>query len=136
MQYITGSHALNLSCKLDTCGDWHTSALRWKNIHFEETETMFFKNYGLEFERKIPNSDKTYVVANHIRALLDLLELRKYSVAQGMNEDFICNPRYDQEVFEKVYSMRAIKHWDEIDRFMKKEYKTKWLKYKEMCNNE
>ena len=29
MKYISGINALNLPCSLDTCGDWHTSALQW-----------------------------------------------------------------------------------------------------------
>lgn len=132
MKYVTGIHALNLNCELETCGDWHQSALRWEKVSFADTKNMFFKDYGLEYNKTIPNHDELYITANHIRALLDLLELGKFSVAQGMNNDFICNCKYDKEVFKKVYSMRTLPNWREIDKFMGKEYKLKWLKYKEM----
>ena len=42
MEYITGIHALNLNCAIETCGDWHQSALRWEKIHKEKTEERFF----------------------------------------------------------------------------------------------
>lgn len=38
MEYISGIHALNLICNLDTCGDWHQSAIQWDN------PTMFNSN--------------------------------------------------------------------------------------------
>jgi len=134
MRYISGIHALNLPCSLLTCGDWHCSGLRWKDITFRDTETAFFKDYGIEFGHKIPEHEETYAVANHIRALLDLLETGKFSVAQGMNEDFICNDDYTGEVFDKVASMKILPHWSEIDRFMGKEYYSEWLDYKKRVN--
>ena len=109
MKYITGIHALNLPCNLLTCGDWHCSALRWKNITVRDTENSFFKEYGIEHGKRIPEHDGTYAVANHIRALLDLLEMGKFSVAQGMNNDFICNDDYNEEIFEKVTRLKKTK---------------------------
>lgn len=131
MRYITGIHALNLSCSLETCGDWHTSALRWENIYFKDTESSFFKDWGIEENRSIPEHTEIYSVANHIRALLDLLEDSKFTVAQGMREDFICNESYTQMIFEMVHSMKKLKNWDDIDSFMKKEYRLDWVKYKQ-----
>jgi len=130
MQYITGIHALNLPCSILTCGDWHQSALRWKDITFGNTDTAFFRDYGIEFGKRIPEHTETYAVANHIRALLDLLERGNFSEAQGMNEDFICNDSYNNEVFEKVFSMRTLPNWDRIDGFMAREYHNKWINYK------
>jgi len=52
----------------------------------------------------IPEHEENYAVANHIRALLDLLEMGNFSLAQGMNRDFICNDDYNGEVFEKILS--------------------------------
>ena len=130
MRYISGIHALNLPCSLQTCGDWHCSALRWQNITFRDTETAFYKNYGIEFDKRIPEHEETYAVANHIRALLDLLETGKFSVAQGMNRDFIGNDDYTEEVFDKVALMKSLSHWPEIDRFMGREYYSEWLDYK------
>ena len=135
MQYITGVHALNLPCMLDTCGDWHQSAIQWDVPQLRESEGSFFGEYGLEKDHVIPEHNTLFVVANTIRALLDLLVERNYALAQGMNDDFICNSKYDNEVFSKVSEMRVLSYWDEIDRFMCREYRTKWLKYKEACKN-
>ena len=130
MRYITGVHALNLPCSLETCGDWHCSALQWEKPNIRESEHSFFGDYGIEQDVTIPEHAETYAAANHIRALLDLLELGKFSVAQGMNRDFICNDRYTEEIFDKVYSMKSLPGWHEIDRFMGREYYGKWLNYK------
>jgi len=130
MRYITGEHALNLPCSLLTCGDWHRSALKWKKVTFRDSESSVFGEYGIEQCSAVPEHEGTYAVANHIRALLDLLECGNYSVAQGMNRDFICNDDYTGEIFDKVTMMRCLPHWETIDSFMGSEYYGKWLKYK------
>lgn len=129
MLYVTNIHALNLPCSLETCGDWHTSAIQWGHPHMRECEGSLFGDYGIEKDKKIPEHTGKYYVANHIRAILDLLEEGSFSIAQGMNKDFICNSEYDEEIFEKVYSMRNLKNWKNIDEFMKKEYMMKWVNY-------
>ncbi len=134
MKYITGIHALNLRCSLDTCGDWHQSAIQWDSPKTAESDTSFFGDYGLEDGAVIPEHTGTYTIANTIRALLDLLYEGNFAVAQGMNEDFICNSKYDNEVFEMVMKLRQRPNWNDIDEFMGKEYKLKWLKYKEKNN--
>lgn len=131
MLYITGIHALNIPCRLDTSGDWHCSALNWGNVRFSDSSDMFFKDYGIESDKTIPEHNGKYYVANHIRALLDLLQIGNFGLAQGMNNDYICNDRYDEEIFEKVFSMRDMSHWNRIDAFMSKEYLLKWVLYKE-----
>jgi hypothetical protein len=132
MKYLTGLHALNLKCELLTCGDWHTSALKWENLTVADTEKSVFGMYGIELNRTIPFTEIPQVmnVANHIRALLDLVDGGKFAVAQGMNKDFICNENYDGEVFDKVLMLRNNQNWNEIDRFMEREYRLKWLKYR------
>ena len=95
-----------------------------------ETEDSFFGEYGIEYNKKIPEHYELYATANHIRALLDLLEEGNFSVAQGMNKDFICNSKYDAEVFDKVYSMKTLENWNDINKFMEREYKMKWVKYR------
>lgn len=131
MQYLTGIHALNLPCSLLTCGDWHQSAIQWKTLLLRDSEQSLFGSYGIKQGISVPEHNETYNVANHIRALLDLLELGKLSIAQGMNKDFICNDDYTEEIFNQVFKMRALRHWSDIDRFMGKEYYSKWLDYKE-----
>lgn len=130
MKYISLIHALNLPCKLDTCGDWHCSALQWKKPNILDTEDSIFGEYGIEKNRTIPEHIGKYNVANHIRALLDLLYIGNFTVAQGMNEEFICNPKYDIEIFSQVIKMIEIPHWEDIDEFMTKEYLRKWVNYK------
>lgn len=134
MQYVTGVHALNIPCSLLTCGDWHSSALKWQNITLMDTEKAFFKDYGIELNKRIPNHNETFAVENHIRALLDLLEIGNFSTAQGVNKDFICNDDYNIEVFEKVFLMKNLPNWEDIDRFMTKEYYQKWVDFKKGLN--
>ena len=130
MKYISLIHALNLPCQLETCGDWHTSALNWQTIKLLDSKDSIFGDYGIEMNKKIPEHDKLYNVANHIRAILDLLYIGNFTVAEGMNKDYICNSKYDKEIFEQVIKMAYLPNWNEIDRFMTKEYLGKWVRYK------
>jgi hypothetical protein len=131
MLYLSGIHALNVSCKLITCGDWHAPALRWDAITLLESEKSIYGNYGIEPGKRIPESEGLFNVADHIRALLDLLCQGKYSVAQGMRDDFICNDSYTEEIFRKVAMQRNMENWPLTDRFMGKEYYSAWLNFKE-----
>lgn len=75
MKYLSGIHALNLPCSLLTDGDWHTSALAWKNYSYKESSKCVFGDYGIETQRSIPFLKINNInIANHIRAVLDLLE--------------------------------------------------------------
>ena len=130
MQYITGIHALNLPCSLLTCGDWHSASLQWAKPAFRDSDSGIFGDYGIESCSNVPENEGTYAVANHIRALLDLLELGNFSAAQGMNQDFICNDNYTDEVFSQVARMTGLPNWQEINSFMGREYYGKWLDYK------
>lgn len=102
MRYITGIHALNLPCSLGTCGDWHTSALRWKDITFRNSGSSILGDYGIELGKTIPEHVETYAVANHIRALLDLIIEGNFSVAQSMRNDFICDETYTPEILKAI----------------------------------
>lgn len=130
MLYVTGQHALNVSCSLLTCGDWHQSAIQWERPFTRESTDSVFGDYGIEHDVTIPEHTERYNVANHIRALLDLLELGKFTLAQGMNKDFICNDDYTNEVFDHVMILSSSPIWPDIDHFMEKEYLAKWLNYK------
>lgn len=136
MQYISGIHALNLECELDTCGDWHQSAIQWERLKLYESNGSLWGDYGIETDKQIPEHTEHYNTANHIRALLDLLYEGKFTIAQGMRNDFICTDKYNDEIFEKVYMMRHLSHWEAIDKFMSKEYKCLWLDFKEQKSNE
>lgn len=130
MKYISLIHALNLPCDLETCGDWHASSIQWKKPHILESEESLWGDYGIEKNKKIPEHEEKYNVANHIRALLDLLFIGNFTIAQGMNKDFICNDKYDNEIFDKVILMIDLPYWERIDQFMTKEYLKKWINYK------
>lgn len=130
MRYLTGVHALNIPCNLNTTGDWHSSALQWEKLNIKESDDTLLKDYGIEEEKKIPTYSETFYVANHIRALLDMLIDGDFSNAQGMRKDYICNDKYNNEIFSKVMSFENLSNWNDIDKFMSDEYRLKWLNYK------
>lgn len=132
MRYLSGIHALNLTCSLDTCGDWHKSALKWECLDWRESNGSLWGDYGLEENSNIPEHAGTYITANHIRALLDLLLDGNTAVAQGMREQYIGNDKYTEEIFAKVAFMKDLPVWRKIDDFMGREYFRRWLKYKEV----
>lgn len=136
MLYITRIYALNLPCSLDTDGDWHCSALNWEQMTMDESDNSFFGDYGIEKDKKLYDwvsiekfKGKSYNIANHIRALLDLIYQEKYSIAQGMRDDFIDNGKYTLEIFNKVNEMRVLPYWDTINKFMLREYKLQWVNF-------
>lgn len=131
MLYLSGIHALNVTCDLKTCGDWHSSALQWVDLAFLDSEKSIFGDYGIEVNKSIPHHDGYYNVANHIRALLDLLQQGNFSNAQGMKNDFICNDELTEEIFNKVLLLKNEKHWSKIDKFMSREYLPEWISFKD-----
>jgi hypothetical protein len=130
MEYITGMHALNTNCDLDTAGDWHYSSLDWSHPKTMDSTESVFGNYGLERKREGGNLP----VANHIRALLDMLAEGNFSDSRGMRDDFISNDEYTGEIFDKVFLLRKNELWNEIDAFMRKEYMLEWVNYLEEKN--
>lgn len=128
--YITGIWALNLPCELNTCGDWHTSSLDWNKLSFKNIRDSFFGTYGIETNKEIPFHKGQYNVANHIRALLDMLLEEQFCYAQGMRDDYICTSEYNTEIFEKVQELHPLSAWKEIDSFMSREYFMEWIHYK------
>ena len=130
MKYISEIFALNIPCSLETCGDWHTSALNWDNLRFRETDGSTFGEYGIETCDCVPEHEGTYYIADTLRALLDLLEIGNFAVAQGAKNDYICNDKYTNEFFEKVIMLRQHPNCVNIDSFMEKEYELEWLCFK------
>lgn len=126
MEYITGIHALNIDCSQETPGDWHTSALKWEKLTVSQVETSYFGDYGLEYDVTIPEHNGVFTVANHIRAVLDLMVSDSLYLVKGMRENFISNEMYIEEIFEKVYELRFLNHWNKIYEFMRREYFRKW----------
>jgi len=131
VRYVTGIHALNIPCELETCGDWHQGAIQWQSPFFRQIDESVFGNLGIESGKSIPGHQGEFFVANHIRALLDLLELGQFSLAQGMRDDYIANNLYTRQIFEQVSLLRNTPIWPDIDTFMGSEYYGRWLDYKE-----
>lgn len=129
MKYVTGIHALNLPCELDTDGDWHCSGLQWERPTFADSDKSIFGLYGIEYDKEIPEHTGKFAVANHIRALLDMLDKGQFGYAQGMRDDFIDSDDYTDEVFEKVLMLKDNDNWNEISDFMGSEYYMKWVNF-------
>lgn len=134
MEYVTGKHALNLECSLETTGDWHTSALKWEKIDIRESDDSVYKDYGIEEPTDIPNRDEKMYHANHIRAILDILERgNEYEIRWliGFRDDFLCTDKYNNELFKKVIMLRENENWSYIDSLMNKEFMNLWVDYKD-----
>ena len=130
MKYISLIQALNLPCNLNTFGDWHHSTQDWDNLKLLDTEGSVLGDYGIEKNKTVPCHKEKYNVANHLRAVLDMLYLQHFTVARGMKDDYICTDEYDNELFDKVMLMKQLPYWENIDEFMSKEYLGKWNNYK------
>lgn len=134
MIYLTGVQALNIPCSLDTTGDWHTYGIQWTKLNLKDSNKSIFKDFGIENNKKIPFHVERYNVANHIRAVLDLICDGDFSNAQGLNNDYICNDLYDSIIFSKDLMLRFQSNWKLISKFMEREYKMKWLRFIQGAN--
>lgn len=130
MKYLSGIYALNLPCELDTTGDWHASALNWDRVILRESDLSVFGGYGIEKEKRIPEHQGTFFVANHIRAVLDLLDEGMFNILQGLKEDFIDNDKYTEELFGKILLLKNNQNWNDIDFFILFEYRNEWTDFK------
>jgi hypothetical protein len=132
MKYISGVIALNLPCSLDTTGDWHRSSLPWDKVDIKDTENSSLGAWGIEKDVFVRELDGKYNVANTLRACVDFLDTDKYLSAEGMRRDYLGNDKYNQELFNAVYSLKPHKtaeQWSNISKVMEKDYMLKWLNY-------
>jgi hypothetical protein len=129
MKYITGVFALNINDNLETCGDWHTSALDWSNITLVDSETTKFRDYGIEKNKEIPEHTEKYNVANTLRAVLDLMIDKKTRFLKGFRNDFFCTDLYNKEFFSKVIQLKDLDNWNDINNLMKHEFMYEWDNY-------
>lgn len=130
MKYISGLHALNLPCSLDTTGDWHSGSMNWGKITVLESCDSPWGEYGIEKERHIPYADGIWAIANHVRACLDMIYVGDFPNARGMKNDYIGNEKYDGEIFDKIICLKDNCLWPLVDKFMEKEYLMKWVRYR------
>lgn len=139
MLYVTGEHALNLPCSLETAGDWHTPSLRWEKPAIRDSRDSIFLEWGIEHEITLPNG-AVYKHANHLRAILDILETcDEYSIKwlQGFRKDFFSTDKYNELFFKQVCKLSANNNMPLIDKLMGYEFKGLWLDWKELrlCSN-
>lgn len=123
MKYVSGLFALNLPCDLKTTGDWHTSALDWGRVKLSDSELSIFTDYGIERGRAIPDHKGKYNVANHIRAILDLMSEKRFDLISNFRNDFICNEAYREEFFRQAAKLLPD---EEIADFMHRHYGRLW----------
>ena len=135
MKYISGIFALNIPSSLGTTGDWHSSSLQWNILTLHESEDSVLKEKGIERDVYVKELDGMYNVANHIRAIADLLDDRDYVTAEGMRNDYLDDDRrFERTLFEYVYALRKTKSerdWWRISLRVEQEYMLKWLKFLE-----
>ncbi|WP_304857489.1 MULTISPECIES: hypothetical protein [Bacteria] len=132
MRYITDIHALNLPCSLGTTGDWHTSALQWDRLRIRESEESPWGDWGIESPSaaRVPQHEgMRFNVANHVRALADMIAAHRFTVAQGASEAFLDGNDYDNELFSHIIMLKGTPGWGEIDSFMRKEYRLAWVDF-------
>lgn len=131
MKYVTGTWALNLQCPDGTWGDWHFCCLDWEHpLELESAETSFGE-WGIYESGDVPGRERCHV-ATHARACLDLIELGKFSSAQGMKEQFLGDDyRGTAELFGLVARLREKPGWEDVDAFMRREYSCEWLDFEE-----
>ena len=124
-----------------------------------ESDCSPFGDWGIEIDQEVPPlGNRKFAVANHVRALLDMIVLGRFTVAQGMNGVFLDTDEYDDVIFDKVFvlsahsepndlvaqpdsdrstnfippsKLQSLPTWDDIDHFMTREYKMKWVRYKQ-----
>lgn len=130
MLYLSGVHALNIENTLNTCGDWHTSALDWSNIKLEDSSNSVFEDWGIEMNKSIPEHTELYNVADDLRAILDLMQKEEnLGYLKGFRDDFICTDEYNDIFFQKVFLLRNLKHWPSIDKLMQREFMFEWQNF-------
>lgn len=126
MIYVSGIHALNIEDSLETCGDWHTSALSWSNLDLRDSSKSVFGSWGIELNKKVPEHEELYNVANTLRAVLDLMSDGQVGYLRNFRDDFFCTDKYNEEFFRQVILLKDNEHWSKINDLMKREFMYEW----------
>lgn len=129
MKYLSGFYALTIACELNTDGSTHFGSLDWSNesLDLKDSENSIFGDWGIEKDKVIfEHPDEKYNVANHIRAILDMMEEGRVYVLRNFREHYIGTDEYNDIIFEKVYMLRDKDNWDLIDDLMWSCYGDEW----------
>lgn len=129
MQYITGLHALQCPCALNTPGDTHHASLDWTYPALADTETAFFGDYGVETDKEVARLSGTRNVANHLRGVLDLLYEGKFKDLARLKREIIANDQLTAELFNKVLELHTQNVWNQVSWFIGCEYGLQWLEF-------
>lgn len=139
MEYITGFQALNLKSSLKTSGlisGFHyfghseRTSVQWDDLNLAESKNSFFEDYGIEKIRWVPKHEGEYFVANHCRVLLDFLaDSNSINNILGARYYIIDNDDYNEKLFSKTIELKALPHWDMINKLMGFEYGLDWLEF-------
>lgn len=126
MKYITGIHALNIPCNLNTSGDWHRGTLDWGNPWIRESEDSIYRSWGIY-------EDDGRMVADHLRAVLDMLECQKDLVLlHSFHSDYISNYEYDEILNEQLSKLKTLAHWREMEELVKRNMHRRSLDIEEL----
>ena len=136
-KYLTGMPAMNIVCgDLDVTGDWHRFSINWDKVQLRDYRDSNFGDWGIVRNVWIEELDSFHNVANVLRACLDLIDMERFAPAGGMYKDYIGNDLYNDVIFDKVLEMKVWKteeEWERIDAFMCKEYRMKWIRYRNIA---
>ena len=129
MIYLSGVQALNIENSLNTCGDWHQTAIQWDKLKLKESNDSIFKDWGIELDKKVPDHTEHYAVANDLRAILDLMVDGQTRWLKGFSNDFICTDEYNEIFFEQVIKLKGLPNWDDINKLMQNEFMWDWDRF-------
>lgn len=128
MKYVTGIPALNMKNELNTFGDWHRGTIDWLNLKEVESSESVLGDWGIESGLN-PVTNQPIKKANHIRAILDILEGRVDTPIEWLYQfkhDFISTDEYDELIVEKASLLKESSNWEKIDLLMKSTFPLLW----------
>ena len=102
---------------------------RERGLDVSGTETAFFKDYGVETDKEVARLAGTRNVANHLRAVLDLLHEGKFKDLAGLKREIIANDQLTAELFNKVLELHTQNVWNQVSWFIGCEYGLQWLEF-------
>lgn len=138
MEYLTDVYGLNIpDFELDTTGDWHASCLDWSKAVFKESDESLLRDWGIRQVRveAYPFLGEKIAVANHLRALADIIIDGRFTLLRGMRRDFLGTDKYNLEFFTAINSLKNSDNWENINSFMRKEFGLEWVNYCETTND-